>query len=170
MDGLFPSLPKDITKLSDDELSKLLADHQQAAGLIDANDAEFLGALSADEIIEQYRTGAEQIKALRAETQGRVDAATAFDEERAAIAAELNPVAEAEPDGDDGDGDGDGDAEPEPEAEAMVEVEVSDPVTAYNALVRPVIPVSLRRPRSCGHPATCRRPAPSSHPCAASAP
>lgn len=89
MDGLFPSLPKDITKASDDELSTLLADHEQAAGLIDANDAEFLGTLSADEIIEQYRAGAEQIKALRAETQGRVDAATAFDAERAAIAAEL---------------------------------------------------------------------------------
>jgi len=151
MDGLFPSLPKDITKLSDDELSKLLADHQQAAGLIDANDAEFLGALSADEIIEQYRTGAEQIKALRAETQGRVDAATAFDEERAAIAAELNPVAEAEPDGDDGDGDGDGDAEPEPEAEAMVEVEVSDPVkdkvlVTASAEVEPEV-VEPERPR-----------------------
>lgn len=128
MDGLFPSLPKDITKMSDEELSSLLADHEQAAGLIDANDVEFLGTLSADEIIEQYRTGAEQIKALRAETQGRIDAATAFDAERAAIAAELNPVAEVEPDGDDGDGDGDSDAEPEPEAEAVAEIEVSDPV------------------------------------------
>lgn len=89
MDGLFPKLPKDLAALDDKALADLLADHEQAAGLIDAEDAEFLGDRSADTIIEELEAGKDAILALRAESQKRVEDAERFAERKAEIAAEL---------------------------------------------------------------------------------
>lgn len=118
MDSLFPGLPKKLAELSDDELSALLAEHTVAAEKIDTDDSEFLEGLSADEIIEQYRSGAEQIKTLRAEQTARVEAHEAFVTAKAEIDADLNPVVKAEAEGDE---------EPEPaddeEAEVVAEAE-----------------------------------------------
>jgi len=96
--SLFPEMPGDLSALSDEELASLLAEHESAAELINANDEEFLGPLSAPgregEIIVQYTAGVEQIKALRAETQARVEAHEAFESKLAELAAEIAPKAE----------------------------------------------------------------------------
>lgn len=78
MDPLFPTLPDNLADVSDKDIADLLAEHETAAGLIDADDAEFLKGLTADEIIEQYTIGVGQIKTLRAEHNERVTAHDAF--------------------------------------------------------------------------------------------
>jgi hypothetical protein len=74
MDPLFPPIPEKIAEVSDEDIASLLSDHEAAATLIDADDPEFLKGLTADEIIEQYATGVDQIKVLRAENKERVAA------------------------------------------------------------------------------------------------
>ena len=91
MDGLFPDLPKDLTKLTDDELVALLAEHEQAAALIKADDPEFLEGLPAEEILAQFKAGAEQILALRAEQDGREKAVEDYKAELAAVAESIEP-------------------------------------------------------------------------------
>src|SRR3990170_18595 len=107
--SLFPEMPGELSALSDEELASLLAEHESAAELINADDKEFLGELSAEAIIAQYEKGIEQIKALRAETQTRVEAHEAFEAKKAELAAEIAPKAEEE--------------EPAPEEPAEPEVE-----------------------------------------------
>jgi hypothetical protein len=141
MDGLFPELPKDITSLSDDELAALYDESDKALQKIKLKDAEYLKDLSADEILSQLEAGAEAIKALRAETKARVDAAEAFQtrlDELVAEAEETTAEAEAESD-DDEDENGDETAAPAeeekadddddaPATEPSASEEVSDPV------------------------------------------
>jgi len=119
MDSLFPALPKKLSELSDDELQNLLAEHEEAAGLIDADDEEFLKGLSADEVIDQYRSGAEQIKTLRAETQARGEAHENYLSAKAEINADLAPKAEV-PEDEEGGEEPEGE---EPEAEVVAEAE-----------------------------------------------
>src|SRR3972149_6908825 len=99
--SLFPEMPGELSALSDEELASLLAEHESAAELINADDKEFLGELSAEAIIAQYEKGVEQIKALRAETQTRVEAHEAFEAKKAELAAEISPPAEEESASDD---------------------------------------------------------------------
>ena len=136
MDGLFPDLPKDLTKLSDDELGALLAEHEQAAALIEKDDPEFLEGLAPEAILEEFKTGALQIMAIREEQANRVEAVETYKASIAEVAgtikaeddpepdpepaepAEPEVVAEAEPEPDP-------EPEPEPaEPEAEVEPEV----------------------------------------------
>jgi hypothetical protein len=97
LDPLFPALPEDLKGLSDEDLASLLTDHEEAAKLIDADDEEFLKGLSGDQIIEQYRAGAEQIKTLNSERDARAEAHEAFVAEKEKIREELTPKAEVEP-------------------------------------------------------------------------
>ena len=62
---LFPELPEDLKALSDDERGKLLADHEAAKELILEDNAEFLGDLTANEIIAQLEEGVAQIKQIK---------------------------------------------------------------------------------------------------------
>ncbi len=140
MDGLFPTLPKDLTTLSDEELAAYLDQSVKAHEKIMLDDPEYLKGLSADEIHTQHLAGAEGIKALNAETQARVEAAAAFaagkDELDAEIKAVLEPKAEAEAEAEDDDENGDEDEKPAedapaeeeaaPEAEAEATEEVAD--------------------------------------------
>lgn len=112
MDPLFPPIPDKLEDVSDTDIAQLLTDHEAAAGLIDSDDAEFLKGITADEIIEQYASGVEQIKLLRAENKERLAAHENFvakrDELKAAretedeivepaeVTAEADVVAEAE--------------------------------------------------------------------------
>ena len=100
MDPLFPQIPEKLSEVSDADIAQLLVDHEAAASLIDSDDAEFLKGLSADEIIEQYATGVEQIKLLRAENKERIGAHEAFvakrDELKAARETEDEALVEAE--------------------------------------------------------------------------
>lgn len=119
MDSLFPEIPENLSELSDADVAQLLADSQAAADLIDADDAEFLKGLEADEIIEQYTNGVAQIKTLRAESKVREGAHAEY----VAKLAELKAAREDDGEGDDGDGEGVADAEAEvvAEAEAILE-------------------------------------------------
>ena len=69
MDPLFPQIPEKLSEVSDEDIAQLLTDHEAAATLIDSDDPEFLKGLTADDIIEQYSKGVEQIKLLRARTR-----------------------------------------------------------------------------------------------------
>jgi hypothetical protein len=132
--GLFPELPKDLKGLSDEEIKDLLDRSEKSAGLIDAEDAEFLGDLSAEEIIEQYKQGAVAIMALREEVKARDEAVETFKSELSAISESLAPKAEEDPDAEDPDepepdSDEEPSAEVDPEPETVeVEPEVTDPV------------------------------------------
>jgi hypothetical protein len=164
MDPLFPELPEDVKALSDEELTKLLGEHQAAATAIDADDEEFLKGMEADEVIAQYEKGVEQIEALRAEQAERVTAHDNYEAKKAELAARVAPVAadepepEPEPAPEDGDEDGAkteveevvAEAEPTEEAEPEVEVEETEKelVTASVRLARrPPQPSPERTPK-----------------------
>src|SRR3972149_1767985 len=95
--SLFPEMPGELSALSDEELASLLAEHESAAELINADDKEFLGDLSAEALIAQYERGVEQIKALRAVSQTPGEALHAYETKRAELAADIAPPAEEEP-------------------------------------------------------------------------
>jgi hypothetical protein len=115
MDPLFPELPEDLGALSAEELSTLLQEHEVASDLIDALDEEFIKGLSADEVVEQYEHGVEQIKTIRAEQARRVEAEQAMSTRLAELRAERQPSQE---DDDEVVGGGEGEA-----VEAVVEGE-----------------------------------------------
>ena len=77
MDPLFPPLPENLQDLSDDDLSALLQEHEVAADLIDADDEDFIKGMEAEEVLTAYNEGVEQIDAIKAEQQARIDAAEA---------------------------------------------------------------------------------------------
>ncbi len=141
MDPLFPALPKDISDkgLSDKALNDLLAEYEQAHGLIMAEtsedaearkaSAEFLDGYSADEISKQHDAAVDDILALRAEVQAREEAVVTYEAGKAERDAKINgePVAEAAADEENGDAENGDEAEPEEdEAKAEAEVEADD--------------------------------------------
>ena len=138
MDPLFPLLPEKLADLPDAEVAQLLTDHEAAAVLIDSDDQEFLKGLSADEIIEQYASGVEQIKVLRAENKEREGAHAAFvakrDELKAARETEDAVVSEEET--------VEAEAEVVAEAEAILEetVEETETVEEPELVTASVVP------------------------------
>jgi hypothetical protein len=150
MDPLFPALPEDLSSLSDEDLAASIEEHLASMRLIRANDADFLGDLTAPVIIEQATAGKAQLAALKAEQELRLTAQENFTE----VVADLTADAAAlEDDGGEGDGDGDGDPPAEPEAtelsadpEEVEEVEEPETVTAA-ALRRPPAPPRERQGR-----------------------
>src|SRR3989304_2939909 len=121
--SLFPEMPGELTALSDEELASLLAEHESAAELINADDKEFLGELSAEAIIAQYEKGVEQIKALRARIGEKKAEFEAFEAKKAELAAEIAPKAEEE------EPTPEEPAEPEGEEEAVELVAETEPET-----------------------------------------
>jgi len=138
MDPLFPQIPEKLADLPDAEVAQLLTDHEAAAVLIDSDDQEFLKGLSADEIIEQYASGVEQIKVLRAENKEREGAHAAFvakrDELKAARETEDAVVSEEET--------VEAEAEVVAEAEAILEetVEETETVEEPELVTASVVP------------------------------
>ena len=135
MDPLFPELPEDLAALSDDELTALLEEHEVALSKVEQEDEEYVGGLSADEILVGLEAGVEQIEKIRSEQALRVEAAEAYKTKKAELAARAHPAEEttevlAEDEGDEGDkgdgdaGDGEGDSDADADADAKVEVEV----------------------------------------------
>jgi hypothetical protein len=143
MDPLFPKIPEKLADASDADIAQLLADHEAAAVLIDSDDAEFLAGLSADEIIEQYAAGVEQIKLLRAENKERVTAHDAFvakrDELKAARENDADP-------GDETDAVAEDAAEVVAEAEQILEDAVEEPVAVVEE-EQVVVTASVEKPR-----------------------
>jgi hypothetical protein len=116
MDPLFPELPEDVKALSNEDLEKLIEEHNTAAELIKADDEEFLKGLSGDEVISQLEKGVEQIEILRAEQTARVEANDAYVAKKAELASRITPAAVDEDPG------AEDDAEVSEEVEAPVEV------------------------------------------------
>ncbi len=86
LEPLFPALPENLSELSDEELSTLLQEHEVTADLIDKEDEDFTSGLSADEILEAYAAGVEQIEAIRAEQELRVKAQEEYLAKKAELA------------------------------------------------------------------------------------
>ena len=151
MDPLFPELPEALADLSDDELQALLDEHEVALTKVETNDDEYVGGLSADEILVGLESGVAQMKAIRAEQDLRVEATKAFEARKAELAAEARPaeeapelvdeagevLAEATPDEEE-DKPEEEDEEEKPEEEAPVEAE---------AKPEPVVAAAVQQPR-----------------------
>jgi hypothetical protein len=138
MDPLFPALPEDLSALSDTDLAAAIEEHLGAMRLIRANDADFLGELTAAVIIEQATAGKAQLAALRAEQELRLAAQENFSEVVDDLTADAAAL-ETE-------GEGDGEEEPEAEAEATelaAEVEEEKEEVAEEELV---VAAAMRRP------------------------
>ena len=71
LEPLFPEMPEDLSALTLKELNELLAEHQEAAKLIEDDDKGFLLGLTDEQILSQFKAGAKQIKAILAEKDGR---------------------------------------------------------------------------------------------------
>ena len=101
-DGLFAALPEDLSTASDEELAKLLADHESAKELILNEDDKFLEGLDANEILAQLETGGNQYQLLLAEQTARGTAHEAYQAKKAEGLKAFEPKAEEEVDEDDG--------------------------------------------------------------------
>ena len=95
---LFPDLPEDLKALSDDERGKLLADHEAAKELILEDNAEFLGDLTANEIIAQLEQGVEQIKQIKEVTEELKAEFENYQAKKQELVAELEPMKAADED------------------------------------------------------------------------
>lgn len=148
MDPLFAALPEDLSALSDTDLAAAIEEHLGAMRLIRANDADFLGDLTASVIIEQATAGKAQLAALRAEQETRLQAQENFTEVVADLTADAAALEaeEGEGDGDDADGDDAEATELSAEVEEVEEVEEPETVTAA-AMRRPPAPSSERKGR-----------------------
>jgi hypothetical protein len=141
--GLFPELPEDLKSLTDDERGKLLADHEAAKDLILEDNAEFLGDLSANEIIAELEKGVGQIKQIKETNEELKAEFDAFQNRKAELAAELEPMVAEDP-GDETDAPDEEEAPAEEEAvvaeaeevaeeePALVTASVDAPVVRYN--------------------------------------
>ena len=92
---LFPDLQKDLKDYTDAELKELLEDYKSRIELIKADDAEFLGDLAEDVILAQMRVGVDQVKAMTAEQDARVEAHEAYVNAKNELAGELEVKAES---------------------------------------------------------------------------
>ena len=147
--SLFPELPEDLKTLTDDERGKLLADHEAAKDLILEDNAEFLGDLTANEIIAQLETGVAQIKQIKEVTEELKSEFEAFSQRKAELVAELEVKAEDE---DPGDEDKPEDAPEEEAAEEAVVAEAEEVVEEEQVLVtasaEPVVRYNRTPPRA----------------------
>lgn len=131
---LFPTLPDDLTSLSDETLADLSTQFQTIAASIAAGDEDTLGDLRAEQIVPQVEAGEAAFAQITAEQDARAEAAQNYDARVAEMASRfgVDPSGSFSADGDgddaadtdtdagddddtddddtaDGDGDGDGD-------------------------------------------------------------
>jgi hypothetical protein len=126
MDPLFPELPEDLATLNDEELGELLAEHQVALEKVEAEDEDYVGGLSADEVLVGMEQGVEQIKKIKDEQAAREEAAKAYQERKAQLLAEARFGEEEEkPAEGEGEGETEGEGEAEGEGEEGSEEEVA---------------------------------------------
>lgn len=95
-DSLFPELPatpEEFTALTDEQIAEHLEASLAAKDKIVAQDPEFLGELSATEILEVMKAGVQGILALKAEQAVRVEAQSNLAAELAALDAQVTPEA-----------------------------------------------------------------------------
>lgn len=145
MDPLFPALPDDLSALSREDLQALLEEHLEAQRLIRSQDADFLGDLSAAQIIEQAEAGKAQTAALRSALEVIEQAEANFEGRLAELTSD---VAESDEDDDDEDGDdaevAELSAEVADDAAEEIEETEEEAVTAAAILRRPPAPSKKR--------------------------
>ena len=81
-DSLFPTLPEDLSALSDEDLSDLLKEHEVAGDLIDNEDAEFTAGFEGEQLLAEYGKGVDQIEQIEAEQNARVEQQKAYQAEK----------------------------------------------------------------------------------------
>lgn len=96
MKPLFAALPAELKDLTDDELTALNASHVEGLKKIRETDAEFLGELSASEVLAALKTGREQYDAIKAEQADRVTAQENFAAEVAKLTEGVEELAAVE--------------------------------------------------------------------------
>lgn len=130
MDPLFPELAEDLSAISDEDLAALLKEHEVAAELIDAEDEDFIKGMSADDVLVAYETGVEQIEAIRAEQDNRVQAQEEYLAKKSALAErrKVEAAADENPGDEDDSGDGDGEEAEAETLEIVAEVEETEEV------------------------------------------
>lgn len=154
-DELFPAMPENFDALSDEDLASLLSQSLEAKDKIVAQDPEFLGELSATEILETMKTGVANILALKAEQASRVEAQSNLASELEALNAQVAETETLSAEGDPGDENDDpadpADADP---AAAELAAVTDEPVVEEPAVETPVVeepvvasapPIRLRR-------------------------
>ena len=94
MDPLFPALPEDLSALTDEALAEALAARLATVTAIEEENAEVLGDRTADVIVADLTSGVEQIEAIRAEQNARVEAAEEYQGTVAELAARAKPAEE----------------------------------------------------------------------------
>ncbi|MGH9317878.1 MAG: hypothetical protein ACRD1P_12325, partial [Thermoanaerobaculia bacterium] len=110
MEPLIPDLPEDLTSLSDEELAGLKREHQVVAEQIEAEDAEFLQGMSADDVLEAQTKVVEQTEAIVGEEKARKDREESYLAKKSELAERRAAALASESEGDDeGEGEGDGD-------------------------------------------------------------
>jgi len=119
---LFPALPENFDAISDEELATLLTDSLSAKDKIVAQDADFLGELSASEILETMKQGVSNILALKAEQAKRSEAVSNLATELEALNAQVAETMSAADDPADPE-----DPEDDPEDPADPELKADDP-------------------------------------------
>ncbi len=164
MKDLFPELPRDangdldlaaLAALSDDELQAQLDAATAAKDKIRDQDPEFLGDLSAADVLEQMKVGVSAILAMKAVQAERVEAETKLAAELAALDAQIEPAATLEAD-DAGDDDSDGDAD---DGDDTADADASATADVAEAVVAAAAPPTLRRMPAAGRhtaPGTAR--------------
>lgn len=96
MDPLFPELPEDFGALNDEELSDLLSEHQVALEKVESEDEEYIGGLTAEEVLLGMEQGVEQIKTIKAEQAERAAAKENYKTRKAELLAEARDGDETE--------------------------------------------------------------------------
>jgi hypothetical protein len=154
---LFQNLPENLSDLNDEELAAARTEHEQAMAKIRANDTDFLGELTAAEVITQLTTGREQYDKLNAEQASRVEAQENFQAEIDRLTADVELTADSdEPEAATDEAEAveveEAETETDGEAEAVVELDaetapVEEPeAVAAAADVKPDEPRRLARP------------------------
>jgi hypothetical protein len=142
-DGMFPELPADLATLTDEELSSLHDEIQDAGRTLLAaareRDADILGERTQDDVDTELTTAAESLSAIRAEQKARTDAEAEFDASLATHAEVFEAGAD----------EAEGDEDDEPTAEADAPAEDADAEAAAEA--EPVAQVASAR-RKTGRP------------------
>jgi hypothetical protein len=158
---LFPNLPADLSAATDDELTKLHADHLAAIEKIKANDTEFLGELSGADIVGQLTAGRDQVKQIEAAFAERKEAQENYDAKIAELTADIEPLAAAEEAAEVEAAEetkAEEVEEPTAEAEAVeVEAAVEEPVAEAAAVEEPELVVASTQPVKLARPPKASR-------------
>ena len=142
-DPLFPDLPTDFAALSEEDLQAFIDASMAARDRIRDQDPEFLGDLTAEDVLTAMQSGVTGILAARAEQAIRVEAQANLAAELASLAAQADPAVDPSLNADDPADPVDPAADPaDPAADPVVDP--AEPIVASGD-PDPAAPTLLRR-------------------------